>query len=514
MWRARALLVTGLTTSLSHARSESACGSPLIVTVTVTAPVQITETLSNAANPSSLSGYSSPASSVTPVGIASSIEATKTLSSTTYLTRTKVVSADDAPIPLPGKPHATESGHYYYAVDEGTTIWLGSRTPTSGATLATNTMVVTVQPQPEHTGGSIVVTTSQSSSALEDETSTSYETFLSTSFHTSYLTKELVLEPGTTSRPSVKLTPYPGSYGWNSTLFIAQETEGSSSVSASASSPTWPASGIAASAPSYAIKRHHPRQVGAVVSATINGVVVSWTNAYDGPTSSTYSVAEAPPPFSNATQTGSISPPAPTSSCGSDAGLFTINFDDLPHFSTESALSDIPPIFNPYRKLFFNSGYGYVPPPNDPFPPISPPQLAVYNYHNDSVSQTSVDDGLVLHGEIGAGPRVNQSAYWIDAYSTWIGCANEGPGECTINFIGYDRFKTQMATQTVTQAYCPGLVNCKLGQVRLTDQFRQLAGLQILAYVDETPVTFYMDDLSLGWSNNSCAAQLQRSSRE
>lgn len=249
-----------------------------------------------------------------------------------------------------------------------------------------------------------------------------------------------------------------------------------------------------------------------------------------GPTSSTYSVAEAPPPFSNATQTGSISPPAPTSSCGSDAGLFTINvshiqlhvlspaehlqFDDLPHFSTESALSDIPPIFNPYRKLFFNSGYGYVPPPNDPFPPISPPQLAVYNYHNDSVSQTSVDDGLVLHGEIGAGPRVNQSAYWIDAYSTWIGCANEGPGECTINFIGYDRFKTQMATQTVTQAYCPGLVNCKLGQVRLTDQFRQLAGLQILAYVDETPVTFYMDDLSLGWSNNSCAAQLQRSSRE
>ncbi|KAL9052148.1 MAG: hypothetical protein Q9206_004421 [Seirophora lacunosa] len=511
--------------------------------------IEITETLSNAANPSSLSGYSSPASSVTPVGIASFIEATKTLSFTTYLTRTKTVSADDAPIPLPGKPHATQSGHYYYAVDEGTTIWLGSRTPTSGATLATNTMVVTVQPQPEHTGGSIVVTTSQSSSALEDETSTSYTTFLSTSFHTSYLTKDLVLEPGTTSRPSVKLTPYPGSHGWNSTLSIAQETEGSSPVSASASSPTWPASGIAASTPSYAIKRHHPRQVGAVVSATINGVVVSWTNAYDGvpstpssvveplatqqsagSTSSTYSVAEAPPPFSNATQTGSISPPAPTSSCGSDAGLFTINvsqvqvhalspaehlqFDDLPHFSTESPLSDIPPIFNPYRKLFFNSGYGYVPPPNDPFPPISPPQLAVYKYHNDSVSQTSVDDGLVLHGEIGAGPRVNQSAYWIDAYSTWIGCANEGPGECTINFIGYDRFKTQMATQTVSQAYCPGLVNCKLGQVRLTDQFRQLAGLQILAYVDETPVTFYMDDLSLGWSNNSCAAQLQRSSRE
>lgn len=249
-----------------------------------------------------------------------------------------------------------------------------------------------------------------------------------------------------------------------------------------------------------------------------------------GSTSSAYSIVQATPSFSNATGTGSTSPSAATSFCGSDTGLFTITvrhlkpetlspvdhlqFDDLPHFSTESPLSSIPPIFNPYRKLFFNSGYGYVPPPSDPFPPISPPQLAVYNYHNDSVSQTSVDDGLVLHGEIGAGPRVNESAYWIDAYSTWIGCANGGPGECTINFIGYDQLNNQIANQTVLQAACPGLVNCKLAQVSFTDEFRELAGLQILAYVDETPVTFYMDDLSVGWSNNSCAARLERSSHE
>ena len=130
------------------------------------------------------------------------------------------------------------------------------------------------------------------------------------------------------------------------------------------------------------------------------------------------------------------------------------------------------------------------------------------------MSQQSIDAGLELHGEIGAGPRVNESAYWIDAYSTWIGCANVGPSDCRIDFIGYDRFNAEIATQTLLQPPCPGLVNCKLVQVTFTSQFRDLAGLQILAYVNKTPVTFYMDDLSLGWSNNTCLAQLERSSGE
>lgn len=151
-----------------------------------------------------------------------------------------------------------------------------------------------------------------------------------------------------------------------------------------------------------------------------------------------------------------------------------------------------------------------MPPPEDPYAPISPPQLAVYNYHNDS--QTSIDAGLELHGEIGAGPRVSENAYWIDAYSTWIGCANGGPSQCTIDFIGYDQFGASIAQQSLQQPACPGLINCKLAQVKLTNQFRDLAGLQILAYVNETPITFYMDDLQLGWSNNTCAAQYERAS--
>ncbi|KAL9584518.1 MAG: hypothetical protein Q9203_004630 [Teloschistes exilis] len=220
------------------------------------------------------------------------------------------------------------------------------------------------------------------------------------------------------------------------------------------------------------------------------------------------------PAFSNVTQT-TPEASAPTTSCGGDTGHFTIDFDDLPHFSVAgSNNTDIPPIFNPYRKLFFNAGYGYVPPPSDPYAPISPPQLAVWNVYNDSIIQHSVDAGLELRGEIGAGPRFQESAYWIDAYSVWIGCANSGPTECRLDFIGFDQFDAEIATQTLLQPPCPGLVNCKLVEVEFSSQFRDLAGLQILAYVNKTPIAFYMDDLSLGWSNNTCAAQLQRSSAQ
>ncbi|KAL9595154.1 MAG: hypothetical protein Q9219_006610 [cf. Caloplaca sp. 3 TL-2023] len=609
------------------ASPESGCGSVPTVTVTVTAPHIVEHAISAASTPVTLplSGTAS-----------GSAEATITLSSTSFSTSTKVISVTDAPMPVP-----TQDDNYYFAEDDGTTTWLGGKTPTSGAVLVTNTVVLTIQPQP-------VTETSaaEPSLASEDETTTGYTTISTTSLYTEYLTKALTLHTTPTLAPSGNLPSYLGPYGWNSTLSTMQSQATGhqpSDIYTDASMTVYSFATVYPSA-SIAFKRHHPRQIGAVVTATIDGVIVSWTNVWGGPSStsnpvtsigassvaqaltavstsenaasetsvessylwdsapvplttssttepegnasptfiwvtppsgppfpfwsvelptgspiplstsslqfstgaqsssglgtptataspsfnanessstqyitqtssSTVSLVGSIPPFPNATQT-SASASSTASSCGNDTGRFTVDFDDLPHFSTASPLSDIPPIFNPYRKLFFNGGYGYVPPPSDPYAPISPPQLAVYNYHNDSVSQQLIDGGFELHGEIGAGPRANESAYWIDAYSTWIGCANAGPGDCQINFLGYDQFNTHIASQTVIQPPCPELVNCKLAQVTFTNQFRDLAGLQILAFVNKTPITFYMDDLNLGWSNNSCAAQVERASGE
>lgn len=190
-----------------------------------------------------------------------------------------------------------------------------------------------------------------------------------------------------------------------------------------------------------------------------------------------------------------------------------IKFDDLPHFSTSGDEVDIPPIFNPYRKLFFEDHYGYVPPPSDPFPPISPPQLAVYRANQGLNVDGSPDAGLESVGEFGAGPRASDSAYWIDAFSLWLGCENVGPSDCVITINGYNSaHSTRVVSKTVTQPPCPGLVNCKLALVEFTDDFRNLAGIQILAAVDRKLTAYYIDDVSLGWSNNTCAAQKKRSS--
>ncbi|KAI4225107.1 MAG: hypothetical protein L6R36_004164 [Xanthoria steineri] len=497
------LLISGIAAGLAHASFDSVCAPPVTITVTV-------GTVSTSAP--TASGY---------LG-----EPTATLSSTSYLTSTKIVTVDHHPASESAQSNpALNGGPYSFAEEYGSTVWLGGKTPTSGAALVVNTLVVTLQPQPSSTETVSFTTSSATTLTSEDQTTTSWTTLSSTSFYTHYLTNLL---------PATKVSAYPGKSGWNAT------------VTNSPALPTAPSAWHVTASASANLKRVHPRQVGALVTATINGVVVTWTNVWAGEPQATKTSAistserPSPPPIapgypwiasseSATTQTSSstiltadqtttstnvsetnAATTTPESACGADTGRFTIDFDDLPHFSADAGNTDIPPIFNPYHKLYFNGGFGYVPPPDDPFAPISPPQLAVYNYHTDSSISQSPDAGLELRGELGAGPRFHESAYWIDAYSAWIGCANGGPTDCRIDLIGYDAFNLSIAAQTVQQRPCT--TNCSLAQITFSNHFRGLAGLQILAYVDETQVTFYMDDLSLGWSNNTCAAQLERSS--
>ena len=138
--------------------------------------------------------------------------------------------------------------------------------------------------------------------------------------------------------------------------------------------------------------------------------------------------------------------------------------------------------------------------------------------HGISPSRGSADSEILqleMTGEIGSGPRASDSAFWIDAYSVYLGCTNPGPNDCSITVKGYQNSSAfSYITQGFTQPPCPEMKNCSLAFVELADGFRNLTGLQIIATVEFTPVDWYMDNLSLGWSNNSCAAQLDRSSQE
>lgn len=239
--------------------------------------------------------------------------------------------------------------------------------------------------------------------------------------------------------------------------------------------------------------------------------------------------------FSNSTVvgTGTASSPTPTA-CG-EYGDFTLDvsvtegcrhwkeliwysqWDDEPTWTPTTAVTDpydAPPVFNPYHHLYFSSGYVYVPQPAEPFAPISQPHLVMF-LTNDTGPTSSPNAGLELSGEIGAGNRASETAFWFNAYSAYLGCENEGPDDCTIQISGYIWEETAgqeilAVQQNTTVAACPGYVDCKLQQVQFGKSMQALSGIRIQAFVQGKQRMWYMDDLGMGWWNNSCAAGLLR----
>lgn len=177
---------------------------------------------------------------------------------------------------------SSASGLYSFFVGtNGITAWLGGQTPPATESQVTATVTVVIEPQPS----------SSWVSSTEKAQTISIETVTMTSVFTDLLTETL-----TVSSPVASISTSPGTfngigpYGWNVTTLQRVKVTGSgpghylSATSASSvRAPQWtkPSSGLAP-APSVWYHPHEKRQVGAVVTATINGVVVSWTNSYDG----------------------------------------------------------------------------------------------------------------------------------------------------------------------------------------------------------------------------------------
>lgn len=87
--------------------------------------------------------------------------------------------------------------------------------------------------------------------------------------------------------------------------------------------------------------------------------------------------------------------------------------------------------------------------------------------------------------------------------------------QCEMTINGYTLGTDPPSTsQTIMLPPCPRLRNCTLTLVDFEENFDELYGLQISAVVAGKAVDYYMDDLQLEWSNNTCAAQSVRSSAE
>ena len=106
-------------------------------------------------------------------------------------------------------------------------------------------------------------------------------------------------------------------------------------------------------------------------------------------------------------------------------------------------------------------------------------------------------------------------AFWFNAYEADLGCDNEGPNSCFMRISGYQwderRQNDVMATQQIAIIPpCNQTAGCELTPVIFQDTFRQLTAIKIEAYAGGSARNWYMDDLSLGWWNNTCAAGLRR----
>ncbi|KAK5733813.1 hypothetical protein LTR17_009365 [Elasticomyces elasticus] len=191
-----------------------------------------------------------------------------------------------------------------------------------------------------------------------------------------------------------------------------------------------------------------------------------------------------------------------------------MDFDNLPNFQPNSKratdITQAPPVPNPYHHLTFSDGYVYAPQPSEPYLPSSEPHLAVFLANGTGVTARSVQPG-----EIGDGPYESNSAFWFDAFSAMMGCDNAGPDPCTIIFTGYTysaAAKDEIATytQNATIAPCPAMDNCPLQPVSFPTSFRSLSGVRMQAFVGNEERMFFLDDMALGWSNNTCQAGMTR----
>ncbi|ERF75438.1 hypothetical protein EPUS_00231 [Endocarpon pusillum Z07020] len=503
-------------------------------------------------------------------------------SSATRFTRTLIVPVIEATKTFAASGQTSATDVYFIGENDGTTTWLSNLIPHESMTIGTTT--VTLSPVPSvstiRTVRSRVTESATRTNTLtmtverpNAVASASVGGFGGVGYQ-GWNTSASALAPASTSA----LLMDGGGSGVLSSFQVVTTRQSSAiitttvQVSGSATSRALPTNAYGSTAnitfptAGYGYEKRSDvdgrrRAVCEWITATMRGTPVSWPNNYDGSktvncatfTSSTQQSQPALPPTmvtvtvtrgempssdenpasSSAPATQTIVPvsststsaaPAAATSCGV-SGDFTLDFDTLPQFfAPDNDTAPFPPIFNPYRHLFFSSGWAYVPPPTTPVVPQNGSHLAVYvpsaSETNSSVSQ-SPNAGDVPPGSFGAGPRAYDNAYWFDAETLYVFCDNgaEDPAvTCDVVVTAYQwdedtQSETVLATQHFPQPPCPGYNNCRTNEIFLDTQFRGLSSLSLYAIVDGKQKMFFIDTVQLSWWNNTCEAGRRRASQ-
>ncbi|KAI1385214.1 uncharacterized protein F4822DRAFT_337519 [Hypoxylon trugodes] len=240
----------------------------------------------------------------------------------------------------------------------------------------------------------------------------------------------------------------------------------------------------------------------AAPTQTTGGYIFSRDNAeLPGPSTLATVVVRSPASTTKSlSQSDGPSPPA----CGNraDLGDFTFNFDDLPPLGGGSKAM---PLFSPYHRFYFSSGFDVLPPPPAPFDPSS--GNLMIQFTPSSISNLTEPGVPSDTAKISVGPQISSSCFPFNFNGFSLGCdSQESP--CVFNFTGLrfdeqSRQEKEVVWQTASVPGCPSMSHCKLSPVVFTG-FDRLTSVQISLKVDDVPKTWWADDLSLGWSDNQC----------
>jgi hypothetical protein len=119
-------------------------------------------------------------------------------------------------------------------------------------------------------------------------------------------------------------------------------------------------------------------------------------------------------------------------------------------------------------------------------------------------------------GEIADGPyHEGDPAFFFDAFETYLGCDNAGPEPCMMEATRYmwdteARDDVPSLTQNYTLPACEGYRQCQLTRVVFPPTFRNMSGIRMRATKGGRPRMFFMDDMKMRWTDDSCAAGMRR----
>ncbi|CAG8971530.1 hypothetical protein HYALB_00005426 [Hymenoscyphus albidus] len=223
----------------------------------------------------------------------------------------------------------------------------------------------------------------------------------------------------------------------------------------------------------------------------------------------------------NQSSTSASSTPSTLATACGEIGDFGLNFDDIPPLSVgdQDPNTVTPqPVFSPYHQFDWSNGFEVVPPPTDPYLPSSPPQLTMFvpnftlNFSNPSTGPNAADMGFA--GDIANGDHDRTGCFRFNFYGASVGCDSRGP-DCVFKFTGLRYDSVTGANKQVAQGIsrvpaCPALENCSLVPITLSRAFKDLTVIRVSLTVGGQPKIWFMDDLRMGWSDNSCATGVCR----